>query len=94
MSHPQTSTQTCSSSRQELLSKPSFVKQKMKCFYCKKRGHLVQEFREKKQDIFSSHSTTNVQQQLYVTTLSLGRILYGMWILVVTGTWHIVKMLL
>ncbi|OAE33232.1 hypothetical protein AXG93_3105s1400 [Marchantia polymorpha subsp. ruderalis] len=46
------------------------IRQKMKCFYCKKRSHLASECRKKKHDSASSHSTPNDHQRLYVTALT------------------------
>ncbi|OAE30431.1 hypothetical protein AXG93_2121s1040 [Marchantia polymorpha subsp. ruderalis] len=70
MIHPRNSTEAGSLSRQEPPAKPSSPRQKMKCFYCKKRSHLANECRKKKQDNSSAHSPADDQQRLYVTTLS------------------------
>ncbi|OAE24313.1 hypothetical protein AXG93_1052s1360 [Marchantia polymorpha subsp. ruderalis] len=61
---------TSSSARLEYTAKPSFPRQKMKCFYCKKRGHLASECHKKKQESSSSHSTANAEHRLFVTVLS------------------------
>ncbi|OAE32410.1 hypothetical protein AXG93_3671s1290 [Marchantia polymorpha subsp. ruderalis] len=61
---------TSSSALPESTAKPSFPRQKMKCFSCKKRVHLASECRNKKQESSSSHSTANAEHWLFVTGLS------------------------
>lgn len=44
--------------------------EKMKCFYCKKRNHLANECRKKKQESSSTHSNAKVEHRLYVIKFS------------------------
>ncbi|OAE24002.1 hypothetical protein AXG93_4541s1040 [Marchantia polymorpha subsp. ruderalis] len=70
MMHPRHFTEAGPSSQPESPAKTSSSRQKMKCFYCKKKGHLASECRKKKHDSASSHSTPNDHQRLYVTALT------------------------